>query len=293
MHQLSPEGRRLLGDLAQRHGFSSGAVEQLFFAVLAGQGNQAQFNHPDFGGMGQWSRGGMIMIGDMFNNALKARVDGLCYELSNLLSNSPDLLAPQQSFQSQSQGSGVSFFAPGFQSSGWPAELGLPASSGSQNNLRYAFFPATRRLALDVNGAITVYDTGDHAIGGFSQQQSGDQSLSFTSQYGLVRLSDLPVVGAPSPAAQPMQAEAFVQPQPVEPIFQPAPAEPALTQPSWQPVPEMPTPPAAPQQQPATRPAAGSEDIFDKLERLAALHGKGILTPEEFAAAKAELLSRL
>jgi hypothetical protein len=34
-------------------------------------------------------------------------------------------------------------------------------------------------------------------------------------------------------------------------------------------------------------------DIFAKIERLAELQQKGILSPEEFAAKKAELLSRL
>jgi Short C-terminal domain len=34
-------------------------------------------------------------------------------------------------------------------------------------------------------------------------------------------------------------------------------------------------------------------DIFAKIERLADLHQKGILSPEEFTAKKAELLSRL
>ena len=34
-------------------------------------------------------------------------------------------------------------------------------------------------------------------------------------------------------------------------------------------------------------------DIFAKIERLAELQQKGIVSPEEFAAKKAELLSRL
>ncbi len=43
--------------------------------------------------MGQWSQGGMIMIGDMFNNALKYRVDALCSELSSLLQKTEFLAA--------------------------------------------------------------------------------------------------------------------------------------------------------------------------------------------------------
>ncbi len=74
MDQLTEEGRRIVDDVARRHGFSSDAVSSMLVAVSAGYGNQAQFNHPEFGGMGQWSSGGMIMIGDMFNNHLKGRI---------------------------------------------------------------------------------------------------------------------------------------------------------------------------------------------------------------------------
>ena len=52
-------------------------------------GDQAQFNHPDPGGLGQWSQGGMIMVGDMFNQGLKYRVDALCNELAGLLRSQP------------------------------------------------------------------------------------------------------------------------------------------------------------------------------------------------------------
>ena len=80
--------------------------------------------------------------------------------------------------------------------------VGSPASVGAQNDLRYATFPSARRLAIARGSEVTVYDTADHHITGFSQQQSGDQSLTFTSQHGLVRLADLAVVG-PSTAGAP------------------------------------------------------------------------------------------
>ena len=46
---------------------------------------------------------------------------------------------------------------------------------------------------------------------------------------------------------------------------------------------------------PAPRPAAPAEadDVFGKIERLAELHARGILTAQEFEAKKAELLGRL
>jgi hypothetical protein len=241
-------------------------------AVSAGNGTQAQFNHYEFGGMGQWSQGGMIMIGDMFNQGLKYQVSMLCDELSGLLRSQP-LFAPSPS-QTQMQGSGVSFFVQGAGSNWWPAELGSPSSTGAQNDMRYAFFPGARRLAIQVAGQTRVYDTLDHSIGGFSQQQGGDQSLTFNSQYGLVRVADLPLV---SPVAPPAPAWA------PEPVFEPAPQPQA-----WSPEPQVFAPaPAAP-----VGPTS-SDDIFALLEKLADLKTKGVLTDEEFAAKKTDLLSRL
>jgi hypothetical protein len=49
----------------------------------------AQFDHRELGGAGQWMPGGMTMVGDMFNHGLKAKVDGLCSELSQILAVHP------------------------------------------------------------------------------------------------------------------------------------------------------------------------------------------------------------
>lgn len=284
MALLTQYGTDTLNSLSQRYGVSYNAVETLLVAVNNGGGSQAQFSHPELGGMGQWSRGGMTMVGDMFNHNLKALVSNLCGELSNALANGqmfePVRLRPAAfSSQSQSQGNGSSFMVMGGgYGSQWPEELGQPSSSGSQNNLRYAFFPSTRRLAIDVNGQITVYDTGNHQIGGVSQQQSGDQSLTFTSQYGMVRCADLPVVqmgdqrpsdhgfGAP-PAPEPAS---YVDEGPAQ-----SPAEMYSAEPQ------------------KLRTAISSNEIFTMIEQLANLHEKGILNDEEFSTKKAELLARL
>ena len=124
----------------------------------------------------------MTMVGDMFNYGLKSKVDGLCSELSQLLAQQPFVPLPA-SFQSQSQGAGqqhgssagagsaslLSQKAPG-RASGqwWPPELGFPNGSGAQNQVRYAYFSPARRLAVELNGHVTVYDTRDHQIGGVS-----------------------------------------------------------------------------------------------------------------------------
>jgi hypothetical protein len=70
--------------------------------------------------------------------------------------------------------------------------LGRPGAVGAQNDLRYAVFSESRRLVIDDHGAITVYDTGSHRIFGAAQAQSSDQTLSFTSEDGLVRVVDMP-----------------------------------------------------------------------------------------------------
>ena len=301
MSQLTPEGQRIVGEVASRHGFSFDAVATLLQAVAAGGGTQAQFNHWEFGGMGQWSLGGMIMIGDMFNNQLKYRVESLCNELSNILANSTVYAPPPQpqfqSSQSQSQGGGTSYQAQGsggFQQSGsslfvpgpgsanwWPQDLGIPSSTGAQNNLRYAVFPDSRRLAIDINGAVTVYDIGDHMISGFSQQQSGDQSLTFTSQSGTVYVSQLPII-SPSNQQQPIQDQNQAPPPAPEPA--PAPVEQQPPEQQQQPMPYDTMVPNT---------TADKSDVFATLERLADLRQKGIISDSEFESKKAELLSRI
>ena len=279
MRQLSEAGERAISDLAQRYGFSSDAVLSMLESVVNGNGTMAQFSHPEFSGSGQWMRGGMIMVSDMFNNHLKGRIDGLCNDLWALVANENDLII-SGSFQSQSQGgqrqgafgggqqqqsgSGpvgrVSLFVPppvGSSGHWWPADLGRPTSTGAQNDVRYAYFAQTRRLAIEVNGTVTIYDTLDHQISGFSQQQSTGGSLTFSSQYGLVDVANLPVLsvdGVPRHGS-------------------------------------VPTPSPAPQTVGA-RPV-GQADVFATIEKLAELRDKGILSEEEFTTKKAELLARL
>ena len=270
MQNLTPEGLRIVADVAKRHDVSLDAAVSLLGALAQGNGHQAQFNHPELGGMGQWSQGGMIMVGDMFNQGLKHRVDALCNELAGLLRSQPSLSvgAGQAQSQSQNRGEGVSLFVAGLgtASQWWPAQLGVPASIGAQNDLRYAFFPGPRRLAIQQGGQVRLYDTGEHRLSGFSQQQGGDQSLTFTSQFGLVRVADLPLVLLEGDQAQ--------------------------DRPSSLPVAPTQTPEAAPPAAAVAAPLA-TDDILKTIERLADLRQKNILTEEEFVAKKTQLLSRL
>jgi hypothetical protein len=174
--------------LAIRHSISPDAVRTILGALRSG-GGMAQFSHPDFGGMSQWSSG-MTMVGEMFNSELKAKLDAVCTELASYLAKS-GARRPDNDGSDRS----VSYRA-NMTSDWWPVSLGTPGSVGAQNDLRYAVFPDTHRLAIKDGRHIDIYDTGDHRIFGVAQSQSTDQTLNFTSQTGLVRIADLPKVNA-------------------------------------------------------------------------------------------------
>lgn len=72
----------------------------------------------------------------------------------------------------------------------WPQGLGEPATLGSQDDMRYAFFPEKRLLLIEVNGKLKTFDSGLHCIRGVSQASEA-RSLAFTSQHGPVRIEDL------------------------------------------------------------------------------------------------------
>ncbi len=324
MPELTPEGENIVAGIAQRYGISAETVKMMLDAVARGGGSMAQFYLPELGGNGQWMRGGMTMVGDMFNYSLKATVDNLCTELSNLLANQPGIVAPVRQYQSQTQGGGtsgdgVSLFVPQSSfSSGtwWPSELGNPSSTGAQNSLRYAYFPSAHRLAIDYGGRVEVYDTLDHNIQGFGQQQSGDASITFTSQYGVVRVDSLPRVDrgeasanrpaeeTPGPPATPYsQAPATPSPQAPATPYSHAPATPYSQAPatpySQAPATPYSQAPATPYSQAPATPSSqdagggGASSIPALIEQLAQLKEKGILTDEEFAVKKADLLKRL
>jgi hypothetical protein len=177
----------LVERMAKKHSVSPAAVEVVLAALRNGGGRMAQFSHSDFGGMSQWSPG-MSMVGDMFNTQLKAKLDALCSDIAAHLHASPAAGGERSAAED------VSYRSMAGSADWWPAGLGRPGAVGAQNNLRYAVFPDTRRLVIDDQGATTVYDTGSHRIFGVAQAQSSDQTLSFTSQDGLVRVADLPKV---------------------------------------------------------------------------------------------------
>src|SRR5690349_5566969 len=104
----------------------------------------AQFSHPELGGMGQWTQGGMVMVGDMSNHGLKQRVDAMCADLAGVLRDSQSAPAAP-----------INASPPSDASHWWPADLGAPTSTGAQNGVRYAYFDAGRRLAVEQGGRLT------------------------------------------------------------------------------------------------------------------------------------------
>jgi Short C-terminal domain len=273
---VTPDAANAIADIAQRHGLSREAVLAMLFALHTGGGTMAQFDIPELGGSGQWMRGGMTMVGNMFDNALKARVDALCNDLAQLLATTTVFPA--------STHAGTGFTSGNW----WPADLGVPSAAGGQNEARYAVFPSTRRLAIQIHGATRVFDTGEHQIGGIQQQQGGGYgSVTFTSQLGTFDVSSLRELGARQVAETPASA-------PLAPAAPVAPAPQYQSQYQSHPAPHV-----APQTQappPSSAPAAGGSDptaIVAAIESLAGLHERGILSDEEFASKKSELLGRL
>ncbi|MFW0794477.1 SHOCT domain-containing protein [Gordonia sp. CPCC 205515] len=262
---VTPAADQAIDDIAKRHGLSKEAVLAMLLALRAGGGRMAQFSIPELGGSGQWMRGGMTMVGDMFDNSLKVRVDALCTELAQLVDSTQVFAATPA--QNQAAGFGTA------STNWWPEGLGVPSSTGAQNGVRYAIFPGTRRLVVESGGAARVYDTGDHRIGGVQQQQGGPAgTLSFTSQLGTFDVSSLRALDDDAVAQTPAAAPA----------------------PDHQAKHRAETPPVADVATPSTSGTAdGSDAVIAAIESLAGLHQRGILTDEEFTAKKAELLSRL
>ena len=207
---------------------SADAVMTLLQALLNSKGTMAQFDHRELGGAGQWMPGGMTMVGDMFNHGLRRRSTACVPSCHKCWLVNPSCHLPRAFSHSHSVKVAASRRAATTswiqvrsaystrdtgRASGqwWPAELGFPNGTGAQNQIRYAYFNQNHRLAVELNGHVTVYDTLDHQISGVSQQQGRGGSLTLTSQRGTVSVSTLPVVsvdGAQAKTPEPRMAPA-------------------------------------------------------------------------------------
>lgn len=264
MKTTSGAGSQTVEQIAQRHGFSVEATRHMLDAVRRGNGSMAQFGHAEFAGSGQWMHGGMTMVSDLFNHDLKRRVAALCEELAGVVSGEARQARRSEPGAASGVSSEPSASRPATSADWWPGDLGRPNSTGSQNDMRYAWFADARRLAIRRGGEVAVYDTQDHRISGVSQQQGGADSVSFSSQHGPVSLDSLPRVDA-STAAPPARAELRAT--------------------------HTTSTAGAAADSPAGKPSSGNPIAL--IEQLATLRDKGVLSAEEFNAKKAELLGRL
>lgn len=261
--------RAVIAELARQHGFGEGAGAAMAEAIVRAGGAMAQFHHPELGGMCQWSRGGMLMIGDMFNDGLKGRVRALAEGLAGALD--------QGALTHKRETGGDPF------GHWWPDALGTPTSTGAQNGRRYAVFPDTRRLAIETDGQVRLYDTGAHRLHGASQQQGGGASLSFGSDRGTVGLDAFTEIASET-AAAPSAPEPAPSGEPIA-EFRSEAETPASMRGDTRSRAEAPRQGAVPASPPG--------DPITLIQRLAELKSAGILSEEEFAAKKAELLARL
>jgi hypothetical protein len=87
--------------------------------------------------------------------------------------------------------------------SSWPAELGIASTSGTSPEMRYAYFPRNRRLAVEWHGVLTIYDTAEYQFRGMLQAHSSETvGISILTQRGRVRLTDLATIAAPAPTSE-------------------------------------------------------------------------------------------
>jgi hypothetical protein len=121
-------------------------------------------------------------------------------------------------------------------------------------------------LAVKTGNSVWVYDTQEHHIGGFSQQQSGTGSITFSSQFGTINLSSLPVVMRDGQAVSSSQNSS---------------GDNGMSD-------RMATSSVLPS---GTNSIEG--DIFTAIEKLGDLRAKGLLSDDEFNSKKQQLLSRL
>ena len=254
MKSLTNEGQQAIEEIAGRYNLKVESVEALVNAVIKGNGSMAQFNIPELGGNGQWMKGGMTMVGDMFNNSLKATVDKICTELSNLVSTK--VIFEESHGSDFEEKSNVS-------DSSWPPAFGTPTSSGGQNNFKYAYFGPARRLVIEEDGKRRIFDTKHYQISGISQQQGSNRSYQFTSQEGAVDLADLALISEPNQQKQETPEIAYD----VTHAFSSNTED--------------------------TKAHSPEDIVIATIEKINILFEKGQITEEEFKTKKQELLARL
>jgi hypothetical protein len=178
--------------IAQRYQVPEAKVRELYQQLQSTGGRQCQFNCDELGGPVQWMPG-MITVSRWNDAGLRARVDGLCSELSAIVQGSDTAAPAALSREPGTAPAGACVEMPAGES-WWPASFGRPSSAGAQNGVRYAYFPEQRRLLIQQGARIEAYDTGSHHLCGAAQQQGRSSSLTFSSDRGTVDVKELQAV---------------------------------------------------------------------------------------------------
>src|SRR5436190_118527 len=177
--------------IAQRYQVPEEKVRELYRRMQESGGRQCQFECEQLGGPVQWMPG-MITVSRWNDHALRARVDGLCSELSAIVQGS-DTAAPAALKREAGTGPAAGCVGMAAGESWWPAKFGTPASAGAQNGVRYAYFPERGRLLIQQGARIDAYDTEGKQLSGVGQQQgsSSGSGLTFSSAEGPVEVREL------------------------------------------------------------------------------------------------------
>jgi hypothetical protein len=176
--------------IAERYQVPEEKVRELYQRMQQTGGRQCQFECEQLGGPVQWMPG-MITVSRWNDHALRARVDGLCSELSAIVQGS-DTAAPAALRREPGTAPAAGNVTIAAGESWWPAKFGHPAAAGAQNGVRYAYFPQRQRLLIQQGARIDAYDTeGKHLTGAAQQQGGASSSLAFTSAGGPVEVREL------------------------------------------------------------------------------------------------------
>jgi hypothetical protein len=97
----------------------------------------------------------MLMIGDMFNDRLKARVAALCIDVADALGEHPVLEETDERSSAH----------------WWPTNFGAPINRGLSERHAVRILPEQQAAGDHDNGKMSTYDTGDHVIVGVSQRK--------------------------------------------------------------------------------------------------------------------------
>jgi hypothetical protein len=186
-----PGPKDVVPSIAERYMVDEGVVRRLMDQLKGTCATACSFDIPELGGRGQWSPG-HVTGAPGADHSLRMRIDGLCSELAALI-RGMDTAAPEALATDPHTAPVGSRFDLAAGPSWWPASFGVPASSGDQHGVRFAFFPHVKRLLIQKGAHIEAHDTADYTITGMARAQ-GSSALTFDSNRGPVGLDQLKCV---------------------------------------------------------------------------------------------------